>query len=305
VTITSVLDEDVDDVWLKGDLHMHSVHSDGSFTIEENINAAMEAGLDFIGLMDHNTASQNKDCPETAPLICIPGMELTTYKGHCNLFGAADPVADFRTENQTDMNARLAEARGSGSLISINHPFDPGCPWEWDWDAPYEAVEVWNGPWRPGNAEALEWWQKQLEAGMKIPVVGGSDTHRPDVYVKHGMPTTWVKCSERSVEGILAGIRAGRVCLSWSPEGPRIDLTDDENAVNCKIDSAAAGDEIKIISERGVEETFLIAEEEDRFTHSRRFGDRKFYRVEVWRRFEGFNQPLMAAMSNPVYRQAD
>ena len=39
------------------DLHVHSTESDGTFTPEEVVLAAKEAGLSAIALTDHDTAS--------------------------------------------------------------------------------------------------------------------------------------------------------------------------------------------------------------------------------------------------------
>src|SRR5690349_12937946 len=45
--------------WLKGDLHMHTVHSDGAYEPADVVRLAQAAGLDFIGTTDHNTVSHN------------------------------------------------------------------------------------------------------------------------------------------------------------------------------------------------------------------------------------------------------
>ena len=67
--------------WVKGDFHSHSRHSDGSMTIEELVQNAIDRGLDFIFLTDHNKISgweTAKD--EKFPLF--PGIEFTTFWGH-------------------------------------------------------------------------------------------------------------------------------------------------------------------------------------------------------------------------------
>ncbi|MFC4022297.1 CehA/McbA family metallohydrolase [Oceanobacillus longus] len=300
------------ETWLKGDLHMHSVHSDGSYTLQEIAAIALEKELDFIALTDHNTVSQNFTLPRYEDLIIIPGMELTTYKGHCNFFGINDPIKDFRAVNNEELHSKVEEARSSGAKVSINHPHDPGCPWEWTWNVNYNWVEVWNGPWRPGNEKTLDWWQEQLVNGNKITVIGGSDTHRPDPYVQHGMPTTWVKTADKSQCGIFAGIDKGHVFLSYSPEGPTMELTcgnkqmgdtvtDISQPVVVNLNRLHEGDLIKIISDRGIERTYTVPKAEKTFRKQLKISDQKFYRVEVWKYFQEVNQTLMAAMCNPLY----
>ncbi|WP_404953400.1 hypothetical protein [Streptomyces sp. 147326] len=43
--------------WYRGDLHLHSVHSDGKRTVDEIVTAARHEGLNFIATSDHNTSS--------------------------------------------------------------------------------------------------------------------------------------------------------------------------------------------------------------------------------------------------------
>ncbi len=87
--------------WLKGDLHVHSDHSDGRWGIDAVVAHARTNALDFIALTDHNTSTG------TAPLrealrdaglatIVIPGLELTTFAGHANVLGIEGWV-DWRT----------------------------------------------------------------------------------------------------------------------------------------------------------------------------------------------------------------
>ena len=45
--------------WVSGDLHMHTVHSDGDWTVSSLMDAAVAAELDFIAITDHNTYSHH------------------------------------------------------------------------------------------------------------------------------------------------------------------------------------------------------------------------------------------------------
>lgn len=296
--------------WLKGDLHLHSVHSDGSYTIEENATIAQEKGLDFIALTDHNTISQNYTVESYGNVLFIPGMELTTYKGHCNFYGVKDPIKDFRATNLKELKEKLLEARSNGCTISINHPLDPYCPWEYGWEVDHDWVEVWNGIWGKSNEQTLQWWQDQLVQGRKLVVVGGSDCHRPHGYLKQGMPTTWVFSQEKSVTGILDAIHHGHAYLTYDPFGPELeftcgqafmgDIVKKDEPMELSIQKLQEGDIVKIISEVGTEQEFKIKDQHE-FYQSWDIGSRAFYRVEVWRFFEETDGYLMAALSNPIY----
>src|ERR1700690_901255 len=47
--------------WLAGDLHAHTVHSDGSATVPELAAMAAGKGLDFLAVTDHNTISHHAE----------------------------------------------------------------------------------------------------------------------------------------------------------------------------------------------------------------------------------------------------
>jgi hypothetical protein len=305
--------------WLRGDLHLHTVHSDGVYTFTEVRQKVQALRLDFIGLTDHNTSSQNRVYSDDPTLLLIPGMELTTYKGHCNLFGVRDPLDDWRAATPDELRARLAQARERGARIAINHPFEDlceGCVWEWGWDIPYDWVEVWNGPWRANNQRTLAWWARQLAAGQRLVAVGGSDTHGPHQWVRHGMPTNWVYSRSHSVAGILETIAAGHVFLSFSPEGPRLDLTcgaammgdlvprASDDPVVARAAGLQLGDSVRLLSERGIAQQ-AVAREADggeiELRMARSSDGPRFVRLEVWRHFTEVDATLLAAMSNPIY----
>jgi predicted metal-dependent phosphoesterase TrpH len=307
--------------WLKGDLHMHTVHSDGAYEPADVVRLAQAAGLDFIATTDHNTVSHNYAFPRDAQIVRIPGLELTTFGGHANLLGVAEPVSDFRVSSTADVRARFAEARQRGAKIVLNHPFhvcdSPGCHWDWGWDVDFDWYEVWNGPWRPVNLEALAWWQEQLVRGRRLVAVGGSDTHRPDPYTGHGKPTTWVWAAAATAPAILDAIGQGHVFISQLPEGPRINLRcgpfmmgdevpaggagDGVPPVMVTADGLQEGDQVRVLSEQGIEQEWTAGPGETALRREWPAPPRRFYRVEVWRYAAAAGQPVMAALSNPIY----
>lgn len=302
--------------WLKGDLHIHTVHSDGAYTLAEIDAIAQRGGLDFIGLTDHNTVSQNYCYVGESPVTYVPAMELTTYHGHANLFGVPNPCDDFRVQQASDVERLLLEAKQRGAQVSINHPYDdagPSCQWQWGYNLPFDWLEIWNGPWRSSNSQSLELWNQMLAQGQRIVAVGGSDTHREHPYVRHGRPTTWVYTDTRHVAGILNGIHLGHTFLTYAPEGPAIDLhcghammgdvvsPDSTEDVVVTVHHLQAGDEVTVISDKGAHLLETIGEDIPERTWHLSYSDVQFYRVEVWRNFLEVNQRLMAALSNPIY----
>ena len=58
------------------DLHVHSIYSDGSETIEELIREAGKAGISVLAITDHNTLSLEQAVKKNSVLV-IPGCEFS------------------------------------------------------------------------------------------------------------------------------------------------------------------------------------------------------------------------------------
>jgi hypothetical protein len=233
--------------WLRGDLQCHTEHSDAGCTLAELAAQARVLGLDFLAITDHNTVSHHAHLAGLGDddLLLIPGQEVTTYYGHMNVWGT-HRWCDFRCRTDADVAAVIDLAHISGGLCSINHPKTLGPEWEYTFDLPVDALEVWQGPWPALNEESLAIWQRLLREGRRLPAVGGSDYHCPAPgqdpgFLQLGQPTTWVKVTERSVPALLQAIRAGRVSISALPDGPRLDLS-----AKADGETAGMGDELAV-----------------------------------------------------------
>ena len=86
--------------WLAGDLHTHTVHSDGKLTVPELAALAARRGLDFLAITDHNTVSHHAELAAASRrygVILLPGQEVTTDGGHAGALGDVGWI-DFREE---------------------------------------------------------------------------------------------------------------------------------------------------------------------------------------------------------------
>jgi hypothetical protein len=218
-------------LWLRGDLHCHTLHSDGAEEPATLVGEALRLGLDFLAITDHNTDSHHGHVVSTAgddTIVLLKAEEVTTYYGHSNAWGLGGWV-DFRNRTAEDMRRSFDEVHRQGGLVSVNHPFGGTSPWELGDELAAEAdtIEVWNGPWSPDERDAIDWWARLLASGARPTAVGGSDCHsfRRRAGQALGGPTTWVRAATRDREGVTDGIRAGRVVITARPDTPRPDMT--------------------------------------------------------------------------------
>jgi hypothetical protein len=236
--------------WFRGDLHLHTGHSDGQCPSQTGkmvpcpvfftVDAAARRGLDFIAITDHNATSQYDAMRELEPyfdkVLLIPGREITTFQGHINFLGTTD-FLDFKlgSSQVPDMNTLLRNANHLGGITSINHPSAPsgeicmGCGWTPKSDVDMRlltAVEAVNGGSVKAGISDVPFWNKELDRGCRLTGIGGSDNHRPmqplDQQGSIGSPTTVVFATELSTPAILAAIRAGHVFIDLAGTSDRL-----------------------------------------------------------------------------------
>jgi hypothetical protein len=232
--------------WYQGDLHAHTMHSDGFSCASDGGNtapcaahqvasAAEASGLDFVAVTDHNTTSHHHGLVEVQAgrpeLLILRGQELTTFHGHANVYGTSE-ILDFRIGHPGVTAAGVfRDARRLGALVSINHPGREtgerctGCGWDAS-DTDYtvvDAIEVVNGRNVSGPTAGEPVWHRRLNEGHRLTGIGGGDDHGASTRAGSaiGTPTTVIHAEALSEAALLAGIRAGRVYIKTrGPDGP-------------------------------------------------------------------------------------
>jgi hypothetical protein len=329
--------------WLRGDLHLHTTHSDGQWTVEDVVRSARARGLDFIAATDHNTTSVTRFVARAVAaggpgLLCIPGMELTTYYGHANALGIPDwidwrvarPAGALELPGEAEagepdpglvtgtMAAAAAAVHRLGGTFVINHPCATGyphctgCRWEFgDQSAEYaDLLEVWNGSWVRSyagggqqNLEALALWDAWLNAGWRIPAVAGSDGHVPPRRPESlGLTCVYAAPDPRS---ILEAVRAG---LSYLSCGPGLVLRDPP--LGEPLPAGASAITTTLDGLPGPVDVYLVAAGERvarRVVEPEAAGDLTFSLPDppaAWYRLEVYRQggADLLALTNPIFR---
>lgn len=247
--------------WYKGDFHVHSEQSgDANASFAAISTLAKSRGLDFVNLSDHNTYSQHAliaaiDNPD---LLVLRGTEITTYSGHGNSVGTRDYI-DHRLGYQgRTVTGIVEDVVAEGGVFIVNHPVLDlgtqciGCSWAHLDDTPWDkvaALELITGNFDIGIQafvpRVIPLWDRLLDAGNRIAVVGGSDDHRAGndtgpTASPIGSPTTLVLADSLSEAAIVKAVGEGRTVVQLrGPDDPFVEMT---------IGDAVIGDEVHDIS---------------------------------------------------------
>lgn len=213
--------------WYGGDLHFHSLHSDGSQYPAEIAVAAQGAGLSFAMLTDHNGIEGKYEWLDTKTNDFLPilGNEITTNtpKDHAESgFGHMNQIFISRIdgnnidtsyiwlravfEDHAAVQNMIDKTHDQGGLIFFNHPIQ-GSDWagrfrSWGHVKNFDAIEIWNS-WpihintvnddfkkTNTNSYTTQCWFEYLNAGNRIAAYATSDCH--DIYGKKAWPNEMV-----------------------------------------------------------------------------------------------------------------
>ena len=215
------------------DLHVHTNYShDGHDSVERIIESAIAKKLDGIAICDHDTmegsyAAREYVADNNLDLIIIPGIEVTTSKGHLIVLGLEEGMEKGLSPEETIRIARLKEKgkEKKGTVVIIApHPFHPFrhsignlCMHS---ELDIDAIEIFNSRYFFGAANEIA---RRKAVRRNIIAVVGSDAHSADCV---GLATLEVEVEVETeaeqkpepkqkmqveVEAILRGIKKGKV----------------------------------------------------------------------------------------------
>ena len=241
---------DREGIWIKGDLHVHSRHSEDSSNHEVSaiLAFAQTVGLDFLLISDHDNhvggaiAQNTWADPEfhSDTIVLLYGAEWTTNRGHANPISAR-PYDHQRLYDVRDArDIRIGAVKDElGIHLSANHPSNDDA-FSMSYDM-VDSLEVWNSVLSSRNKSALLVWDDLLKSGRMMTGRGGSDAHHgqmpnPDMANERareasanniGTPTTWVRAKARTSAAVVDALTHGQVSISANPMAPRVEFTAD------------------------------------------------------------------------------
>jgi len=195
-----------------GNLHVHTWYSDGEGSHEDILRAALDAGLDFIVVTDHNVWVEGLDgyyYRGDDRVLLLIGEEVHDQgrhpqKNHLLAYGAQAELAPEAADPRRLVTTILER----GGLAFLAHPHDPEAPifdqpdLSWvDWDIQdFTGLELWNFmsefksrlrslpaaifyAYNPGLIgqgpfpQVLKRWDQLLAEGRRVVAIGGTDAH--------------------------------------------------------------------------------------------------------------------------------
>jgi hypothetical protein len=213
--------------WRFGELHAHSIHSDGHHDVTTLAERARSLGLDFVCLTDHNTAAGVSE-GVGQPVTIVPGCEITTFQGHHPVYGVDEAVPWHRDGRVLGLAEMAAAVHGRGGVVSLAHPFRvdapvcTGCRMPPGLEPAYDLLEVWYKRWDGPDADnqaAHRLWNELWRRGRRVTAVAARDWHGPSVEEPFpgALPLTGVMVDGDRPDDIIAGLRRGEVILSGGP----------------------------------------------------------------------------------------
>jgi hypothetical protein len=212
------------------DLHQHTASSsDSGVTLADRAASNLAEGLETLLATDHNAIAAGwpqaiADLHAARPLAVLYGDEASAaHIGHFSVYPITPaPLAprggapDVRKKSARELAEHL---RGAHQVVQLNHPraggetgyfenlaLEPRGKLPADFEAGFDALEIFSGKDTAKVEPALRDWLALLDRGMTYTAVGGSDSHLI-VGQEVGYPRTCIPVDSvvPGKEGVLSG----------------------------------------------------------------------------------------------------
>lgn len=229
--------------WFKGNLHTHSLNSDGNLTVKQLTSLYRSCGYDFLSITDHGVLTVTEGL-STPRFLLIPGEEVSvgaSGAGTSLHIVALNITTELPVEegDRGESPQRVIDLiRESGGEAVIAHPYWSGLTFN---DliglGGYLGLEVFNTVCDLTINRGLSnvHWDNLLTAGRRLLGFGVDDAHSK---TREGLPSdscgAWirVKAESLTVDRLMASIRRGLFYSSTGPEIKNIHIGGDEISVS-------------------------------------------------------------------------
>jgi predicted metal-dependent phosphoesterase TrpH len=246
--------------WYKGNLHTHTLNSDGDSTPLDVATWYRDHRYHFLILTDHNYFTEidglNTTLGARDRFLLIPGEEVTSRHAgkpvHVNALAPDGLVAPAEGDSMSDTIRRNIEAiLARNGLPSLNHPNFGWAMTSQDLIAVEKVThfEVYNGHPRVNNeggggSEALDdMWNALLDAGRRVYGIAVDDAHHfkqlGPGFSNPGRGWVMVRAESLTAPAIIDALRRGEFYASTGVELASVNATDGELTLEIKPDADA------------------------------------------------------------------
>lgn len=214
------------------DQHSHTLHSDGTLTVRQNVLWHIAMGYNAMFLTDHNTLDNKTEADALREefkdeILIMQGMEWSTDRIHLNFLGIGEwdfdafPINKKATD--AEIKAAIDEAHRLGGLVTLNHFL-----WSTNKDRPtrqqffewgIDYIEVVNSDCYKTefyDAESIAFCQEK-----GIGQITGTDMHLPNYINANNRIHGWtlLTAAEFSQESVMQQLREKNTTILYSAEG--------------------------------------------------------------------------------------
>jgi len=187
---------------LKIDLHVHTYYSeDATTTLKELVHYARKNGLDGVAVTDHNTLRGAQKLAKKSQLIIIPGLEVSTRRGHILALNITTLIPPKLSLVET-----IQKIHNAGGVAVFAHPaavLKTAWGQTKTFSSYFDAVEVINSAAFPFGLST--YLSHRLAQKMKLPETAGSDAHHAQ---EIGTASTLIN-AESNIDDVVEAIRKG------------------------------------------------------------------------------------------------
>jgi hypothetical protein len=283
--------------WYKGNLHLHTVRSDGCLTLDKVARKYAGEKFDFISVTDHWSLPEFNGELESLPLLVIPGIELDG----CDTAGVYYHVLAIGVSLKLAIGIRnflkvMQTAYVQGAVLIWAHPHWTGNTPREGLQHKFHGMEVYNhsSHCENGSGYALSHWDSVLERHPDILGFATDDSHfvPGQPFWKGGwIMVNAAACTE---DEILKGIRRGNFYATQEPEFKSISYVQDK----VKVETSPVV-YIRLIGPRRAGKWICVAEKEPLLQAEFELStDWPYARLEIE------NAAGKRAWSNPLWQSA-
>jgi hypothetical protein len=223
-----------DGEWLRCALHAHTTRSDGELAPDALAAHYARAGYDVLAITDH----WRRTDATADGLLVLASIELNCVlpegrDGHVLGFGVDAEQADLGSE-YAGLERTAAWIEEHGGVAYLAHPYWTGVvPGELELPTNVPGIEVFNAgcELEVGRGLSSVHWDELLEAGARCFAIATDDSHHPGF--DSDLAWSWLRVAERTQEGVLDALRAGRFYSTAGPVIHGVELDGDALEIRC------------------------------------------------------------------------